>query len=101
MDPVKLNRLRNIALLLMLVSFAVMYLGVFWPHTVLPFTLAAGFLILMWAIGIYFRVGAVSMRLPQVECPNCHRITKMIGREDGCMYCGTPVHLPEEQQGPR
>ncbi|MDI3258027.1 MAG: DUF2614 family zinc ribbon-containing protein, partial [Kyrpidia sp.] len=33
MDPVKLNRLRNLALLLMFVSFAVMYIGVFWPHT--------------------------------------------------------------------
>ncbi|MDI3328678.1 MAG: DUF2614 family zinc ribbon-containing protein [Alicyclobacillaceae bacterium] len=92
----KLNRLRNTALVLMFVSFAVMYVGVFWPRTVLPFTLAAGFLILSLAVGIYFRLGAVSVRLPQVECPNCHRMTKIIGREDGCMFCGTPVRLSDE-----
>jgi hypothetical protein len=91
----KLNRLRNLALYLMLGSFAVMYLGLFWKP-VLPVFFGLGFVILAASILIYFRVGVLSMRIPQVTCPDCGRTTKVLGDEDGCMYCSAPLYKNRE-----
>ncbi|WP_018132678.1 DUF2614 family zinc ribbon-containing protein [Effusibacillus pohliae] len=90
----KLVRLRNLALGLIFGAFLLMYLGVF-VRSLLPAFFLVGLLMIAVSIGIYFRMGAISMRIPQVECPNCGKTTKVLGREDACMFCRTPIRIDE------
>ncbi|WP_096184362.1 DUF2614 family zinc ribbon-containing protein, partial [Effusibacillus lacus] len=89
-----LVRLRNLALGLIFGAFLIMYLGVFVKPLLSAF-FVIGLLMIVVSIGIYFRMGAISMRIPQVRCPNCGKMTKVLGREDACMFCRTPLHLDE------
>ena len=89
----KLHRLRNLAIGLIFGAFLIMYIGLFNTTWVLPVAIVIGSLMILVSVGIYFRVGAMSMKIPAVECPNCHRKTKVMGMEDGCMYCRTPIRL--------
>jgi len=100
----KLNRLRNLAMILMFVAFIVMYLSsysAFSPAKVIlmPLGLSIGSIILLVSVAIYFRLGVISMRLPQVECPYCDRLTKMMGAHDGCMFCKKAIRLDVDEQG--
>ncbi|HEU4965195.1 MAG TPA: DUF2614 family zinc ribbon-containing protein [Bacilli bacterium] len=94
----KLNKLRNWALGLIFLAFAVMYAGVF-VDWLMPYTFTLGTLMIVASVAIYFRVGAMSMRIPTVECPNCHRKTKVMDTEDGCMYCRTPLRMELDDAG--
>jgi len=38
---------------------------------------------------IYFWVGMLSTSAPVVDCPECGKRTKMLGKTDRCMYCHT------------
>ncbi|WP_217595366.1 DUF2614 family zinc ribbon-containing protein [Cohnella sp. GbtcB17] len=38
---------------------------------------------------IYFWVGMLSTSAPVIECPECGKRTKMLGKTDRCMYCHT------------
>ncbi|MGZ4031779.1 MAG: DUF2614 family zinc ribbon-containing protein [Tumebacillaceae bacterium] len=88
----RLNRQRNLALGLIFGAFLIMYLGVF-SHTILPIALLIGTIMILISVFIYLRVGAMSMRIPTVECPHCHKYTKVMGTEDGCMHCRKPIRL--------
>jgi late competence protein required for DNA uptake (superfamily II DNA/RNA helicase) len=95
----KLNRLRNLALGLIFGAFLLMYIGVMISvKWVLPTTLVIGTLMILVSVFIYLRVGAVSMKIPTVECPRCHKLTKMWEVEDGCMYCRTPLLLEMDEE---
>ncbi|MDB5085097.1 MAG: hypothetical protein JWN30_1983 [Bacilli bacterium] len=99
----KLNRLRNLALGLIFFGFIVMIFGFMLirlifpgnqPHPNMTGTLfLIGLICCLISVVMYFRLGVISIRIPQVECPSCHRMTKMLGTEDGCMFCGTPVSI--------
>jgi hypothetical protein len=93
----KLHRLRNIALGLIFFSFFIMYMGVF-VRSLLPIFFILGTICLLVSVSIYFHMGVISMKIPQITCPGCNRTTKVIGREDGCMYCRTPIRLDENGQ---
>lgn len=100
----KLNRLRNLAMILMFGSFIVMYLSSFSALSpsirfLLPVGLSIGTIILLISVAIYFRLGVLSMRIPQVECPHCGRLTKMLVAEDGCMFCKKPLRLEVDENG--
>jgi hypothetical protein len=92
----RLNRLRTTALALIFLAFLIMYLGVF-SAAVLPFALVIGTILILVSVFIYFRVGAMSMRIPTLSCPNCNRMTKVMGMEDGCMYCGAPIRVEMDE----
>jgi hypothetical protein len=96
---VKLHRLRNLALGLIFFAFFMMYLGMF-VKSLLPVFLLFGTFCLLVSVTIYFRMGALSMKIPQVICPSCLRTTKVLGREDGCMYCRAPIRLEEHEIAP-
>jgi len=86
-----MNRWRNIALGLMFLSFIIMYIGLLFKNRhVLPYFFMLGSVCLFVSIAIYFRLGALSFNLRQIECPNCGRMTKVLGTSDGCMFCKTP-----------
>ncbi|BCJ86982.1 DUF2614 family zinc ribbon-containing protein [Effusibacillus dendaii] len=90
----KLIRLRNWALGLIFAAFILMYIGVF-IHAILPVMFVIGLIMIAVSSGIYFRLGTISMQIPQVECPHCGKTTKVLGRQDGCAYCRNPIALDE------
>lgn len=100
----KLNRLRNLAMALMFISFIVMYLSSFSAFSpakaiLMPIGLIFGTLILLTSVAMYFRLGVISMRLPQVTCPHCGRLTKMMAETDGCMFCKKSISLDVDEEG--
>lgn len=94
----RLHRLRNVALGLIFAAFVIMYVGVF-ARAVLPVAMVIGTLMILISVFIYFRVGAMSMKIPTLECPHCHRMTKVLGVTDGCMYCRTPIQVEMDDEG--
>ncbi|GAA4722400.1 DUF2614 family zinc ribbon-containing protein [Brevibacillus fulvus] len=105
----KIKRLRTwgnwsigIGILLMYLGYAFFagYLGPWlkgqaWFMTLL---LIIGFLLTMGATVIFMVSGMVSTTAPQVECPACRKVTKMLGKEDACMFCGQPLLLEEDSR---
>jgi hypothetical protein len=106
----KLNRMRNYAMLMCFFGIGVMYIGYagfagflgdFFSHSTIFMSvfLALGLLFILGSCGFYMFIGMLSSRAFQVECPNCKKVTKMIGKVDDCMYCKQtlstdPKHAP-------
>jgi len=59
--------------------------------------LILGFLLTMASTVLFMISGMVSTSAPQVSCPSCQKVTKMLGKEDACMFCGQPLRLDDEQ----
>ena len=57
--------------------------------------LIIGFLLMMVSTVLFMISGMVSTSAPQVECPSCKKVTKMLGKQDACMFCGQPLQLDE------
>ncbi|MCS1352789.1 YgzB family protein [Mechercharimyces sp. CAU 1602] len=94
----KLNKIRTFALLLIFIGFGIMYLGFLWPKA-MPIFFIFGMLAVFASVGIYFWIGTLSTNAPKVKCPQCHRVTKLLGKTDECMYCKAilsvdPKHAP-------
>ncbi|QKG83456.1 hypothetical protein GXN76_02520 [Kroppenstedtia pulmonis] len=88
----KLNKLRTIGLLLIFLGIGVMYFGFLWPSAMFVFFLL-GLLVICSSVGIYFWAGTLSTQAVQVECPQCERVTKILGKTDQCMYCQATLTL--------
>jgi hypothetical protein len=92
----KISTMRTWGLLLVLVGMGVMVFG---TSGILLFgntgkIIAAIFMVLgmiscFVSMGIYFWVGMLSTSAPVIECPQCGKRTKMLGKTDRCMYCHT------------
>ena len=91
----KINNLRNIAMGLTFLSFGIMYIGVF-NRAILPYFFIVGCVILFFGMMIYFRLGAISIRIPQIECPTCSKVIKVLGKYDSCPKCKTRFVRDEE-----
>ncbi|WP_019123809.1 DUF2614 family zinc ribbon-containing protein [Brevibacillus massiliensis] len=101
----KIKRLRTwgnwgmgISMVLMFASLAVFlgFRGQLFAHILLTIALLIGFILMMGSTVLFMISGMVSMTTPQVECPTCGKVTKMLGKEDACMFCGQPLLLPAE-----
>lgn len=88
----KINKVRTLALALVFLGIGVMYLGFLW-RTAMPIFLVLGMLVMFSSFGLYFWVGMLSTRATQVTCPNCKRVTKMLGKVDHCMFCKETLSL--------
>ncbi|CAM4351252.1 DUF2614 family zinc ribbon-containing protein [Lacicoccus alkaliphilus] len=97
----KIKRIRGYALVMVFAGLIIMYLGVFFRETPWLFGLfiLAGFIPLGFSVIIYFWVGMVSTRIITVECPNCERPTKFLGRVDYCYFCKEPLTIDKELEG--
>jgi hypothetical protein len=104
----KIKRLRTwanwnigIGILLMYIGYAFFagYLGSFLEKNYLLMTilLIIGFFMTMIATVLFMISGMISMSAPQVQCPTCEKVTKMLGKEDACMFCGQPLALSDEK----
>lgn len=105
----KIKRMRTwanwnigIGLLLMYTGYAFFagYLGSWLEKNYLfmLILLLIGFILVMIATVLFMISGMVSMSAPQVRCPACNKVTKMLGKEDACMFCGQPLSLSEESE---
>ena len=60
-----------------------------------------GFISIMASMAIYFWAGMMSTSAVVLQCPECGKTTKMIGKTDRCMFCKTilsldPTHAAKE-----
>ncbi|MFD2672511.1 DUF2614 family zinc ribbon-containing protein [Marinicrinis sediminis] len=108
----KINEFRLWGLLLTLAGMGVMIIGtagvLLWGDKgkILMFVMMFfGSIFLMASMAVYFWAGMMSTSTVALECPNCGKQTKMIGKTDRCMYCKTiltvdPEYAPEKQSTP-
>jgi energy-converting hydrogenase Eha subunit H len=100
----KINEFRLWGLLLTMLGMGLMVLGtagiVFWGQSgkvVAAIGLAIGLIAMLASLGIYFWAGMLSTSAVQLECPECHKLTKMLGKTDRCMFCKTILTLDPAQ----
>lgn len=98
----KINEFRLWGLLLTLIGMTIMILGtaavLIWGPAGRPVTmvgLVLGMLFMLGSMGVYFWAGIMSTSALVIECPECGKHTKMLGRSDRCMYCKTILSLDE------
>ncbi|GIP35482.1 DUF2614 family zinc ribbon-containing protein [Paenibacillus sp. J2TS4] len=105
----KVNEFRLWGLLLTMFGLVLMIVGcagIVFNWGVAGRIIAAIFLVLglisiLGSMAIYFWAGMMSTSAVVIECPECNRITKMIGKTDRCMFCRTilsfdPQHASAE-----
>jgi len=92
----KINAFRTWGLLLTMIGMGLMVLGtagiVFWGHSGKIFAaigLVIGLIAMVGSLGIYFWAGMLSTSAVQIQCPQCGKLTKMLGKTDRCMFCKT------------
>lgn len=100
----KINAFRTWGLLLTMLGMGLMVLGtagiVFWGTAGKVFAgigLVIGLISMVASIAIYFWAGMLSTSAVQLECPECHKLTKMLGKTDRCMFCHTTLTLDPNQ----
>lgn len=52
-----------------------------------------GMISMLISMGIYFWAGMLSTSAVSLECPECGRQTKILGKTDRCMFCKTILTL--------
>jgi 1,4-dihydroxy-2-naphthoate octaprenyltransferase len=52
-----------------------------------------GMISMLVSMGIYFWAGMLSTSAVSLECPECGRQTKILGKTDRCMFCKTILTL--------
>lgn len=92
----KIEAFRTWGLLLTMLGMGLMVLGtagiVFFGSAgkiLAGIGLVIGLIAMMGSLGIYFWAGMMSVSAVQIECPECHKLTKMLGKTDRCMFCKT------------
>jgi hypothetical protein len=65
--------------------------------------LVIGLISVMGSMAVYFWAGMLSTSAVVIECPECGKPTKLIGKTDRCMFCKTilsldPVHAPKRTE---
>lgn len=100
----KINEFRLWGLLLSMIGMGLMVLGtagiVFWGQSgkvIAGIGLVIGLIAMLGSLAIYFIAGMLSTSAVQLECPECHKLTKMLGKTDRCMFCRTMLTLDPER----
>lgn len=102
----KLNEVRLWGLLLILIGMGIMILGtagiVYLGSAGKAFAsvfLVIGMLCMLGSVALYFWAGIMSTSAIQLECPECGKRTKMLGKTDRCMFCKTILTVDPEVAG--
>jgi hypothetical protein len=48
-----------------------------------------GMIAMLGSMAIYFSAGMLSTSAVTLECPECGKVTKVLGKTDRCMFCKT------------
>src|SRR5690554_6401354 len=96
----KVNEFRLWGLVLTMGGMGIMILGtagiVFWgkqAQWMAAIFLILGMITMLGSMAIYFWAGILSTSAIGVECPECGRQTKVLGKRDRCMCCKTILTL--------
>lgn len=100
----KINAFRTWGLMLTMLGMGLMILGtagiVFFGQGGKIFAgigLVVGLILMLGSLGIYFWAGMLSTSVVQIQCPECSKLTKMLGKTDRCMFCHTILTLDPSQ----
>ncbi|MDF2814944.1 MAG: hypothetical protein K0Q81_1144 [Paenibacillus sp.] len=93
----KINEFRLWGLLLTMGGMAIMIVGlagiVFdWGQAgklIAAIFMVLGMFVMLGSVGIYFWAGMLSTSAVSLDCPECGRRTKILGKTDRCMFCKT------------
>lgn len=103
----KLNEFRLWGLLLTLIGMGIMLLGtipiLLWDNVGKSYAIiffVIGMFSMLGSVAVYFFAGVMSTSAIVIECPECGKPTKILGKTDRCMYCKTILSLeaPPEQR---
>lgn len=96
----KINEFRLWGLVLTMGGMGLMILGtsgiVMWGVSAKPIAaifMVIGMIVLLGSVGIYFWAGMLSTSAVMLQCPECGRQTKILGKTDRCMFCRTVLTL--------
>lgn len=96
----KINEFRLWGLLLTLIGMGIMILGtagvILWGDNgkiLLFICMFLGLISMVGSMAIYFWAGILSTSAVMLECPECGKQTKMLGKTDRCMFCKTILTL--------
>lgn len=100
----KINKLRTLASGIVFIGFIIMYIGYAGHAGYLGSFLEGSmlFMTILFILGVvcvisssilYAVVGLFTTRALKVACPTCDSITRMVGANDQCMYCGQKLTL--------
>lgn len=96
----KVNEFRLWGLVLTMVGMGVMILGtagiVFWGQKaqwIAAIFLILGLITMLGSMAIYFWAGVLSTSAIVIQCPECDRQTKVLGKTDRCMFCKSILTL--------
>lgn len=97
----KINKIRTFALSLVFIGIVIMYAGLYFRthFIIMSLFMIIGFLATLASAGVYLWIGMISMKAVQVVCPNCNKVTKVLGRVDACMSCNQPLTLDQSLDG--
>jgi hypothetical protein len=101
----KVNEFRLWGLLLTMFGMLIMIIGlagiVFkWGaagQIIASVFLVLGMISMMVSMGVYFWAGMLSTSAVVLDCPECGRKTKVLGKTDRCMFCKTILTLDPSQ----
>jgi hypothetical protein len=96
----KINEFRLWGLLLTLFGMGLMILGtagiLLWGQAgkiVAAIFMVFGMVGMLASVGIYFWAGLLSTSATMLQCPECGKQTKILGKTDRCMFCKTMLTL--------
>ncbi|CAM4478422.1 YgzB family protein [Paenibacillus tarimensis] len=97
----KINEFRLWGLVFTLLGMGLMIAGtagiVFWGGQAGKIFAAVfmviGMIAMLISVGIYFWAGMLSTSAIMLQCPECGKQTKMLGKTDRCMFCRTMLTL--------
>lgn len=90
----KLNKFRTYAMLFILIGMVVMYISIVMDNPIMmSIVMVLGFFVVIAGAVGYFMIGILSTRAVRIECPTCHKTTKMLGKNDECMFCKQQLTL--------
>lgn len=102
----KLNEVRLWGLLLILAGMGIMILGtagiVFLGSSgkaIAAIFLILGMISMLGSVAVYFWAGIMSTSAVAIDCPECGKRTKLLGKTDRCMFCKTILTLDPEVAG--
>ncbi|GAA3410905.1 DUF2614 family zinc ribbon-containing protein [Paenibacillus hodogayensis] len=104
----KVNEFRLWGLLLTMGGMAVMIVGlagvVFdWGpvgKVIAGIFMVIGMISMLVSMGIYFWAGMMSTSAVPLQCPECGKMTKVIGKTDRCMFCKTILSFDPRYASP-
>ncbi|ANE45120.1 hypothetical protein SY83_00820 [Paenibacillus swuensis] len=100
----KINEFRLWGLLLTLFGMGLMIMGtagiLLWGQAgkiVAAIFMVFGMISMLVSVGIYFWAGMLSTTATMLQCPECAKPTKMLGKTDRCMFCKTILTLDPDK----